>query len=240
MAKTLKENISWINLIGKKIKLESALHAHCEEEKAHLFHGFDSNGTEIESLDLLRSFIRLFKPSLVLETGTWNADGTVALGTALKENGFGKLISLEIDCQKAEKAKGKIQQLGLSEYVEVINQSSLDFIENLDTTKHKFDFAFFDSLTSLRPIEFKKLYDRGALTDLIAFHDTSRLREKTDIVKGEPQDEFVRHLDEIELKYCRGGIEFSLSRGLRIMQLRRDINPAFYKSKTRTHISKHL
>ena len=228
--KTLKENINWIKLTGKNIKLESECHPHCEEEKAHLFHTFNGGGTEIESLNLLRSFIRLFKPSLVLETGTWNADGTVALGTALKENGFGKLISLEIDCQKAEKAKEKIQRLGLSEYVEVINQSSLDFIENLDTTKYKFDFAFFDSLPSLRPIEFKKFYGRGVLTDLIAFHDTSRLREKTYIVKREPQDEFVRHLDEIELRYCRGGIEFSLSRGLRILQLRRDRNPAFYKS----------
>ncbi|NWF98081.1 MAG: hypothetical protein HXY52_03990 [Nitrospirae bacterium] len=75
-------------------------------------------------------------------------------------------------------------------------------------------------------MEFYKLYEKGALTDLISFHDTSRLREKTMIIPDEPQDKYVEELDKIEQKYCRGGIEFCFSRGLRIMQLRQDINPA--------------
>jgi predicted O-methyltransferase YrrM len=221
----------WISMIGKKIKLESQVHPHCEEEKAYLYHTFDDGGTEIEALDVLIALIRLFKPTLMLETGTWQADGTVAFGTALKKNGGGKLISLEIVPNLAEKAKEKIRQFGLTQYVEVINQSSLDFIENLDASKFKFDFAFFDSSSAIRPEEFHKLYNKGALTSLISFHDTSRLREKTLIIKGEPQDEYVKQMDEIENKYCRGGIEFSLSRGLRIMQLRQEINPAFINNK---------
>jgi len=224
------DNINWINIIGKKIKLESQVHPHCEEEKAYLYHTFDCGGTEIESLNVLISLIRLFKPNLMLETGTWHADGTVAFGIALKENGFGKLISLEIVPELAEKAKERIRQLGLTECVEVINQSSLEFIEKLDATKYKFDFAFFDSSSAIRADEFYKLYNKGALTDLISFHDTSRLREKTLTIKGEPQDEYVRHMDEIEQKYCRGGIEFSFSRGIRILQLKRELNPALINS----------
>ncbi len=223
------EHVDWVNLIGKKIKLESQVHPHCEDEKAYLYHAFDDGGTELETLNLLMSLIRLFKPNLMLETGTWHADGTVAFGIALKENGFGKLISLEIMPQLAEQAKEKIGRLGLTEHVEVINQSSLEFIEKLDAAKYKFDFAFFDSSSAIRADEFSALYHKGALTDLISFHDTSRLREKTFVIQGEPQDEYVRHLDEIENKYCRGGIEFSCSRGHRIMQLKREINPAFIK-----------
>jgi hypothetical protein len=124
----------------------------------------------------------------------------------------------------------KIHSLDLSKYVEVINVPSLEYIEKLDSSGYKFDFAFFDSRPSIRPVEFQKLYDKGALTDIVAFHDTSRLRELSYIEKDDPQDEYIQHLDQIELQYCRGGLESSLSKGIRIMQLRRDINPAFYKT----------
>jgi predicted O-methyltransferase YrrM len=223
------ENIDWVGTIGKKIRLESICHPHCEEEKAYLYHTFDGGGTELEVLKFLRSVIILFKPSLILETGAWFADGTVALGTALKENGFGKLITLEIDAQMAEMARMKIHQCGLDGYAEIINRPSLEYIESLDSAQYKFDFAFFDSRPAIRPVEFQRLYNKGALTDLVAFHDTSRLREQTYIEQGESQDEYVRTLDEIESKYCRGGIEFPFSKGLRIMQLRSDINPAVQK-----------
>lgn len=223
------ETINWIKLIDKRIKIESRCHPHCNEEKAYLFHAFDGGGTEIETLNMLRSIVLLFKSELIFETGTWLADGAIALGTALKENGFGKLISVETDSSLVDKAKMRVKQLGLSTYVEIINQNSLEFIENLDTTRYKFDLAFFDSDVSIRPAEFQKLYDKGALTDIIAFHDTSRLREKTYIEKDAPQDEYIRKLNEIEQRYCRGGIELPLSKGLRIMQLRKDINPAFIR-----------
>jgi tetratricopeptide (TPR) repeat protein/ADP-heptose:LPS heptosyltransferase len=219
----------WLKVIDKKIQIESECHPHCPEEKAYLYHTFDNGGTEIETLVLLRSLIRLFRPDMILETGTWQSDGTIALGLALKENGSGKLISLEINPQLAEQAKRRINSLGLTAFIEIINQSSLDYIDSLDKTTHKFDFAFFDSASNIRPIEFLKLYKKGLLTDLIAFHDTSRLRERSLIIPNEPQNEYVKNMDNIEHKYCRGGIEFPCSRGVRIMQLRRDINPAFNK-----------
>jgi hypothetical protein len=62
----------------------------------------------------------------------------------------------------------------------------------------------------------------------VAFHDTSRLREKTFIVESEPQDVYVAEMDEIEKKYCKGGLDFPLAKGLRVMQLNKNINPAFH------------
>ena len=222
---TKYNNLNWVRLTTKKIRSETFLHPHCEEEKANLFFGFDAGGTEIETLYLLWAYIRLFKPKYVLETGTFTANGTTALAAAFKEYGFGKLITLEMSEDNVKQALKKLKRRNLSDYVDVVLCSSLDYAKQVDTKKIKFDIAFFDSDTSIRATEFQMLYDRGALTDLVSFHDTSRLRTKS--FNDEHSSLYISRLDEIEKKYCKGGIEFSLSRGFRMMQLRKDINPAF-------------
>jgi len=207
---------------------EDAAHPHCQLEQASLFQTFEGAGTEIETLWLLWALVRITKPQLVLETGTLHGIGTLALASALKENGRGKLVSLEIDREMALEAYRVLKSTDLTEFFEIVNQDSLTFIEGLDTKQIRFDFAFFDSKTNVRPVEFKRLYEKGGLTNLVAFHDTSRLREKTFIVKDEPQDPYVAELDKIEKTYCRGALEFTLAKGLRVMQLDKNINPAFY------------
>jgi predicted O-methyltransferase YrrM len=217
-----------VQKLGGIIESENTAHPHCPQEQAHLFQTFSGAGTEIETLWLLWALIRRTKPQMVLETGTLRGVGTFALSSALKENGRGKLISLEMDKDIAIKAYSVFNDSDIAGYFEIINMNSLEFIEKLDTQKTKFDFAFFDSKNNIRPAEFKMLYEKGGLTNLVAFHDTSRLRERTFIVEDEPQDVYVAKLDEIEKKYCRGGLEFTLAKGLRVMQLDKNTNPAFH------------
>ena len=217
-----------IQSVGGILVPESMVHHHCPEEQAHLFHTFEGGGTEIETLWLLWALLRITKPQLVLETGTFRGIGTFALASALKENGRGKLLSLEMDEDKAIETYNSLKETDLADFLEIINQDSLEFIEQLDTQKFKFDFAFFDSTNNLRPTEFKMLYEKGGLTNLVAFHDTSRLREKTFINESAPQDVYVAELDKIEKMYCRGGLDFKLAKGLRVMQLNKNINPAFH------------
>jgi len=217
-----------VQMLGGILIPENAAHDHCPEEQAHLFHTFGGGGTEIETLWLLWALLRITKPQLVLETGTFHGVGTFALASALKENGRGKLLSLEMDKDKALEAYNTLKGTDLTGFFEIINQDSLEFIEQLDTQKLKFDFTFFDSKNNIRPAEFKMLYEKGGLTNFVAFHDTSRLREKTFIIESEPQDVYVAELDKIEKMYCRGGLEFPLAKGLRVMQLNKNINPAFY------------
>jgi len=223
--------MDWVELIqtvGGTLVPEDTVHPHCPEEQAHLFHTFEGGGTEIETLWLLWALLRITKPQLILETGTLQGVGTFAMACALKENGRGKLLSLEMDKDKAMKTYNSLKKTGLTDFLEVINQNSLEFIEQLDTQKFQFDFAFFDSANNIRPTEFKMLYEKGGLTNLVAFHDTSRLREKTFVIKSEPQDVYVAELDKIEKMYCRGGLDFPLAKGLRVMQLNKNINPAFH------------
>lgn len=217
-----------IQQLAGRLCPENVAHHHCLEERASLFQTFEGGGTEIETLWLLWALVRITKPGLVLETGTFHGVGTVALASAVKDNGGGKVLSVELDTEKAAQASELIKRAGLAEHVEIFNRDSLEFIKSLDTEKYRFGFAFFDSTNAIRPIEFKMLYEKGGLTNLIAFHDTSRLREKTFKIEGEPQDVYVAELDKIEQTYCRGALEFPLAKGLRVMQLDKNINPAFY------------
>ena len=219
--------VEHVQNLGGVLVPESAAHPHCPQEQAHLFRTFEGAGTEIETLWLLWALVRITKPQLVLETGTLRGVGTLALASALKENLTGKLISLEVDKDRAQQAYNVLKGTDLIDFLEIVNQGSLEFIEQLDTTNIKFDFAFFDSKNDIRPVEFEKLYQKGGLTNLVAFHDTSPLREKTFIVPDAPQDVYVEQLDRIQKNYCSGALEFPLAKGLRVMQLNKEINPAF-------------
>jgi len=216
----LDRSTSWLELIADEIKAETDNHKHVSEEKPHLFHSFDTEGTEIEVLNLLHAFIRLFKPAHILETGTWNAYGTVALAHAVKENGFGDIVSIEQLPEKARAAQHKLAMLGLDKHATVVCKPSLEFIASLDPDTPKFDFAFFDSSRVCRPDEFEQLHHKGLLGDLAFFHDTSRSRVENQSEKEGVQEVYVRRLDDIERRYAKGAIEFTLSRGLRMMQLR--------------------
>lgn len=217
-----------VQRLGGVLVAEDKAHPHCAEEMACLFRTFEGAGTEVETLWLLWALVRRSKPELVLETGTLRGVGTMALASALKENGRGKLVSLEVDRNRALEAYNVLKGTDLTDFFEIVSQDSLEFIRGLDTTRIKFDFAFFDSKSDIRPLEFKTLYEKGGLTNLVVFHDTSRLREKTFLVEGEPQDVYVAELDRIEKTYCRGALEFPLAKGLRVMQLDKNINPAFF------------
>lgn len=213
--------MNWIELINKSIYSEVSKHKHPPEEQADLFKTFDGGGTEIEVLNFIHNLILVLKPKLVLETGSLYGYGSIALGGAIKENGIGKLITLEKDNKKYVIAKENICKCNLDKYIEILNINSLQYADNL-ASNISFDLVFFDSSTLVRIVESYKLQEKKALGDLIIFHDTSRIREKT--FKANCQDEYVKKLDIIEEKYCKGNIEFYLSRGFRLMRVKKENN----------------
>lgn len=217
---------NWLDFIDSSIKSEDTIHLHSKEERSHLFSSFSKDSSEIEILNFLNAAVQIFKPALVLETGSYMGFSTIAIASALKANGFGKLTSLEIKKEFAEKTNEKLSTLGLSLFAEVILSSSLEFIKAL-SSEIKYEFIYFDSEISIRKEEFKNLYKNGNLTNIVVFHDTSRLRTWTHKTETKEHREFIKYLDFIEKEYCCGAIELGLSRGLRIMQLKPKINPAF-------------
>ena len=192
---------------------------HDPAEMPHLFTSYDMDGTEIEVLDFLYTFVRMTKPTRVLETGTWKAYGTVAFAYALRDNGFGELVTIENDSNLASKAEKFIKKNNLQETVTVVHSPSLSYIDTLDPSKHgQFDFAFFDSTRPDRPKEFENLMKKNMLKGFVGFHDTSRLRIENHKGKDNVQKAYVKALDDLEKKYAKGHLEFALSRGLRIFQ----------------------
>src|SRR5665213_3602316 len=132
------------------------------------WHMFDSMTAEAEVLEFLRTFITTIKPELVVETGSFLGVSTLWIAEGLKSNGFGKIISCEFDPLVFAKAKEKIAASGLSDWIELRNESSLEM--HIDGT---IDLFFSDSDMPIREAEVKRFLPQIRSTGLILMHDAS-------------------------------------------------------------------
>jgi len=132
------------------------------------WHMFDSMTAEAEVLEFLRTLITTIKPELVVETGSFLGVSTLWIAEGLKSNGFGKIISCEFDPVVFAKAKEKIAASGLSEWIELRNESSLEM--HVDGT---IDLFFSDSDMPIREAEVKRFLPQIRSTGLILMHDAS-------------------------------------------------------------------
>jgi caffeoyl-CoA O-methyltransferase len=76
-----------------------------------------------------------------LEIGTSNGYSGLWIGLAMKKN-QGRLVSLEINPQAAEEARGNFKRAGLDGIIEVRTANALEEIPNVPGT---FDFVFIDA-----------------------------------------------------------------------------------------------
>jgi predicted O-methyltransferase YrrM len=126
---------------------------------------------EIEVLEMLHALVRLIKPDMVVETGTWRGYAAIAMGQALRSNGGGRLITLEIDPFACEAARERITEAGLSEIVSVENIASLAF-----APAEPIDLLLLDSDVGLRAQEFRHFRPFLRERALVVVHDTSPLQ----------------------------------------------------------------
>jgi len=129
---------------------------------------YDSMTAEAEVLEFLRSLITTVKPELVVETGAFLGVSTLWIAEGLKQNGFGKIISCELDPVVFAKAQEKIASSGLSEWIELRNESSLEM--KVDGT---IDLLFSDSDMPIREPEVKRFLLQMNPQGLILMHDAS-------------------------------------------------------------------
>jgi len=81
-------------------------------------------GSETEVHRFLKALTVMLKPSFILETGTYEGNGTIAFAEGVIQNGFGRVVSIEYNTDLAETARQK-----LSNYpVEVVACNSLEYI----------------------------------------------------------------------------------------------------------------
>jgi predicted O-methyltransferase YrrM len=129
---------------------------------------FDSMTAEAEVLEFLRTLVTTTKPDLVVETGTFSGISTLWIAEALKRNGRGKIITCEFDPVVYAKAKARILESGLSDWIECRNESSLDM--KIEGT---IDLFFSDSDMPVREQEVRRFLPQINPFGLIVMHDAS-------------------------------------------------------------------
>jgi predicted O-methyltransferase YrrM len=132
------------------------------------WHMFDSMTAEAEVLEFLRTLITTIKPELVVETGSFLGVSTLWIAEGLRSNGFGKIVSCEFDPVVFAKAQEKIAASGLSEWIELRNESSLEM-----QIEGAIDLFFSDSDMPIREAEVKRFLPQIRSTGLILMHDAS-------------------------------------------------------------------
>lgn len=172
------------NLFGKKEKQEHKVIRRIEERGEQLqpeyhratpecphperWHMFDSMTAEVEVLEFVRTMVTTIKPQLVVETGTFLGVSTLWIAEALKQNGFGKVITCEYDPLVFAKARAKIDASGLGEWIEYRNASSLEL--NVDGM---IDLLFSDSDMPVREQEVRRFLPQMNPNGIILMHDAS-------------------------------------------------------------------
>jgi len=123
----------------------------------------DAHSTEVEVSELVGAFVRALQPEYVVETGACWGQTTETIGKALKVNGHGRLVSLEVEPAKVEYSTLRCAGLPVS----IQLQSSLDFVP-----AERIGFAWFDSLLDLRIPEFQRYSEWLLPGAVVGFHDT--------------------------------------------------------------------
>jgi predicted O-methyltransferase YrrM len=80
---------------------------------------FNDAGVECETGEFLYGMIRVLKPKAVLETGTHVGVGASYMGLALKDNGIGRMDTVEFLPPNYDRAKQRIQAMGLTDIVQM-------------------------------------------------------------------------------------------------------------------------
>ena len=168
-----------------------------------LYHMNSRVGSEVEILNFLKHLTIMLKPKTILETGTYDGNGTLAFAEATRINGFGKVISLEYDTKLSNIAKNNLSQYS----VEIINTSSLSYVPQ-DTI----DLLFLDSKRDIRKQEFLRFLPYLTESSIIIWHDSSFREKNHSVYDGIEKLYEKRIIDRILLPTPRG-ITISKLRG---------------------------
>lgn len=129
---------------------------------------YDSMTAEVEVLEFLRTLVTTTKPELVVETGTFLGFSTLHIAEGLKQNGFGRVITCELDAKVYEEARQRFAASGLDAWIELRNESSLEI--QIDG---RIDLLYCDSDMPLREQEVRRFLPQMNPNGLIVLHDAS-------------------------------------------------------------------
>lgn len=126
----------------------------------------DTGAVSYEDAEYLWGLVRLIKPKHILETGTFTGLSSLYMAQALKENGRGDLVTLEVEMTHKLRAEDLWRKCGVSDYVTCKLQSSLEF-----QTQEQYELIFLDSEPQTRFIELVKFFPYLMDAGFLLIHD---------------------------------------------------------------------
>jgi SAM-dependent methyltransferase len=132
----------------------------CGAVPARLWSMLDARTPETEVLDAVHAFVRLTKPRRALDTSSWLGYTAIAIGSALRDNGFGTACTVQRDAEAAPYALERIAAAGLAPIVSMQ-------AEPPQVPSESFDFAFF---AEGMHDEAMRLYDLLEDGTIVVFH----------------------------------------------------------------------
>ncbi|GAC1618807.1 MAG: hypothetical protein NVS9B13_07260 [Candidatus Acidiferrum sp.] len=132
------------------------------------WHMYDSMTAEVEVLDFLKALVQTIKPEVVVETGTFSGLSTLRIAEGLKTNGFGRIVTCELDKKVFEAAKKRFVTSGLGKWIDARNEPSLEM-----KVAGRIDLLFCDSDVPLREKEVRRFLPQMNPNGLIVIHDAS-------------------------------------------------------------------
>jgi len=116
---------------------------------------------------LLETLVWLRRPRLVLEIGTYSGGSALWLARALPEGG--RIVSCELDPERADFAEAQIARAGMADRVEVRRGPALATIRELD---EPLDLVFLDADKTGYPAYYEEVVPRLAADGLLVADNT--------------------------------------------------------------------
>lgn len=194
------------------------------------FYRIQDGSPEIEVLEFLYSLVRLVKPHLVLETGTYAGWSSAVMAQAMVDNKIGHwVISLEIDKRWKDRADKLHHELGLEFNVATYLEDSLkwkvppDLRGSNETMENPpscmFDILFLDSEPGLRFKELKKFYQYVLPGGFIIIHDLHpHLGQISSQPNYWPYGDYKPHFGDLIKEHKLVIVNFRTPRGLTVFQ----------------------
>lgn len=148
---------------------------HPELPRSHQFHRsatYGGGSMSLEEAQVLCSLVQIIKPEHALETGCESGFSAAYMALGCSLNGFGKVHTIELNPEWAVKARENLVRDGVSDWVEVVIQDSLSYINE---TPLSFGFALLDTHISFRSTELEALRHKMLPGGIVAVHDSSPL-----------------------------------------------------------------
>jgi predicted O-methyltransferase YrrM len=128
---------------------------------------FNTGGVEVEVAEFLYSFVRLIKPSIVIETGTHLGVSSTYMARACQVNNKGQIITFEVISSLQQEAMALWNDVGVTPYISSNLQPSL----NAELFGVQADMLFLDSEPQYRFAEFEKFWPNLKVGGFVVIHD---------------------------------------------------------------------